>query len=337
MKIDGQDEESLHDVVRGALEESAGDEVVTTPEADTALSDRDENGRFKPKAVAEKATDPNAQGAGEPVAGEEPPGERKWTPERPPSSWKPKAREQWSALPLEVREEITRREEDAMNGSRKLQEQFAPLRELQQHMTPLVRELQSIGVNPQQHLDTVMTTERVLRTADLPTKFEALLGIADTYGIPLRQIINKSVGQEVLQAPQRAQVPDEIRQELQEIRNWREQQEQGYVNNEVASFGSNQEFFNDVRFHMADLIERGIATDLQSAYDQAVWMNPEIRSILIDRQSKPATPSVQARQARAAGASIRPAGGIAVPLDDSGEESLGDTIRKAMNASQRGL
>jgi hypothetical protein len=334
MTIDKQvDEESLHDVVRGAMEDTAGEVSDEVTQGPAATSSRDENGRFQPKNVSEAATAPVTEGAGEPAAVE---GGR-WTPERPPSSWKPKAREHWNSLPLEIREEITRREEDAMNGSRRLQEQFAPLKELQQHMTPIVQELQRIGVSPQQHIDAVMTTERVLRTADLPTKFEALLGIADQYGIPLRQIINKSVGQEVLQSPARTQIPDEIRQELQEIRSWREQQEQSIVNNDVASFGSQQEFFHDVRHTMADLIERGIAADLQSAYDQAVWMNPEIRGILVARQARPSQPTVQSRQTRAAGASIRPTGSISVPADDDGEESLGDTIRKAMNSAQRGL
>lgn len=332
-ELEQEVEGSIHDDIRAAMSEAetAGDVVEST--ADTqATSNRDENGRFKPKNIPDKQVEAQ-ESTVEPVAEEQ----GRWTPERPPSSWKPAARELWAGLPLEARQEITRREEDALRGAQRLQEQFAPLREIQQHMEPLLKELQSIGVSPQQHIDNVMATERVLRTADLPRKFDALLSVADQYGIPLREIINRSVGQEVLQSPNQQQmaVPPELQRELAEIRQWRDQQEQSVVNNEVAAFGGQQEFFHDVRLHMADLIEKGVAKDLPSAYEMATWANPEIRSILIERQTRGASGTrVQDRQARAASANIRPSSTVHVDVDDGAEDSLADTVRKAWNSSQ---
>lgn len=327
--------DSIHDDIRAAMSEAADAAPVVEEAAQVteSLSNRDENGRFKPKntspdavaAVSEQVTETPAQD------------EHKWSPERPPSSWKPATRELWGNLPLEVRQEITRREEDALRGATRLQEQFAPLREIQQHMEPIIRELQGLGVSPQQHIDNVMATERRLRTADLPTKFDALLGIADQYGIPLREIVNRSVGQEVLRNPQQQQVqiPQELQREIQQIKQWQEQQEQSYVNNEVAQFGGQQEFFNDVRLHMADLIEKGVASDLNQAYEMATWANPEIRGILIERQARGTTnQQVQTRQARAASASIKPSGSVHVEIDDGAEDSIADTVRKAWSSSQ---
>jgi len=223
-------EVSTQDLVREAFAASEGGDEGSE---EKTVSNRDESGRFKAKA-------PEAEATITEVPEELPPGTQgKWSVDRPPSGWTPKARENWGALPLDIRQEIIRREENALVGVQKLQSEYAPLRELRQHMEPVLRELHSIGVNPSEHLDRVMNTERVLRTADLPTKFDALMSIADDYGIPLRDIINRSVGQEVLRSPQQgAPIHPEIQRELAEIRGWREEQQQAMVANEVMGFGS---------------------------------------------------------------------------------------------------
>jgi hypothetical protein len=182
-----------------------------------------------------------------------------------------------------------------------------------------------------------MNTERVLRTADLPTKFEALLGVADTYGIPLREIINRSVGQEVLQTPrqQQMQIPPEFQREIQEIKQWRNQQEQQVVNNEVGGFGAQNEFFEDVRFQMADLLEAGVAKNLAQAYEMATWSNPDVRGVLVERQARgSASSAVAQRQVRAASASVRSPNTVHVAVDDDGDDSIADTVRKAFSSSQ---
>jgi len=329
-EVENDGEESIEDALRAAMaatEESSDEVTEEAPE--TTVSDRDEGGRFKSK----KAVEPEVTAAAPEPATDEVLG-GKWTPERAPSGWSPKVREHWSALPLEVRQEIIRREENSHVGVQKLQGEFAPLRELRQSMEPLFREMQQIGVNPTQHFDRVISTERVLRTADLPTKFETLMGIADDYGIPLREIINQSVGQEVLKSPVQSQIPQELRRELDEIRGWREQQELQTITGAVEQYGSGQEFFSDVRGLMADLIERGLANTLPEAYDKAVWMHPEVRDVMMERKVRGTVSSeVQARQAKAVGASVRPSGSIAVPLDDDEDDSVGAAVRRAYTSS----
>jgi len=331
---DKDDDQSIQDIVReaAATEESAAINANTSTDTDSTestetVSTRDENGKFKSKTKADEPVTDTTTGAAEQDQGT-------WSPERAPSSWTPKAREGWANLPIEIRQEITRREENATMGARKLQEQYAPVKQFVENFDPIFRELGSIGVDPQRHVASVMNTERVLRTAELPQKFDALLGIADQYGIPLRDIINQSVGQKVLQTPSQMQVPEEIRRELGEIRQWRDQQEQAIVNNEVSNFGQQQEFFNDVRYAMADLIERGVCQDLNQAYEIATWAHPEIRSVLIDRQVRGSSVGqVVNRQSKAVGASVKPSNTVNVDLDDDSNDSIGDTLRKAFTAS----
>lgn len=323
---------SIHETIAASLvaeDDVSTDDVGTEQET---VSNRDESGRFKAKesAVAEKA--PTDVAAASDTSTEQ---QSTWTQDKPPSSWTPAAREKWSDIPPELRQEIIRREEASVVGIRKMQESIAPAKEFLDSMNPYVQEAQSLGVDFRQHVSGVLNTERVLRTASLPDKFNALIGIADQYGIPLRDIINQSVGQQVLQAPQQQQaaIPPEFQQQMQEMRQWKDQLETAQVEQQVGSFGNDKEFFNDVRPLMADLIEKGMATDLNSAYDQACWMNAGVREVMLARQAAGKQQSAVAnRQVAAASASVKPGGKVAVRVDDESDD-IADIVRGAFAAS----
>jgi len=255
-----------------------------------------------------------------------------WDHKRPPSSWTPKAREDWGLIPEHLQKEIIRREENAATGASKLHTTYAPAKALMDNLHPYFDEVVSLGINPVDHVGMLLEAEKTLRTADMPTKFDTLLSMADQFGIPLRDMVNNTFGAEVLKPVQPA-IPDEIRTELAEIRAWREQQELTVVNAEVEQFGAAAEFFTDVREAMADLIEKGVAPDLQAAYDMAVWSNPEIRDILVSRTNPQKEDKVAARQLQAAKGSVKSSGVLDVPVDDDTEDSIADTLRKAFNKS----
>lgn len=332
------DENTIGDDIREAMTPPAAPEPAAVEpaavEEAAPVSSRDENGRFKPREAAE----PVAEAAAETPEGEE--SEFRWTHTRPPSSWTSKAREDWALIPEHLQKEITRREEAAHLGARKLQETYAGPRALLEAVKPLVVEVSQAGVNPIEHIRSLMLTERVLRTADLPTKFKTLLTMADQFGIPLRQVVNQSVGEEVLKAPsQQESLHPEIKRELDEIRAWREEQEQAQLAAYVEDETAGMEFLEDVRMDMADLIERGIASSLQDAYDRATWANPQVREVLLSRQAAPppAQSPVAARQSRAVGASVKPSNVIDVPVEEDSEtDSIADTLRKTMARATTG-
>jgi hypothetical protein len=326
------DDLSIHETISAALatEDDVSDvDVVESPEQ---VSNRDEHGRFKAKgeAAAEKApadvAEASADGTEQPAS--------TWTQDKPPSSWTPAAREKWNEIPPELRQEIIRREEASVMGVRKMQESIAPAKEFLDSMNPYVQEAQSLGVDFRQHVSSVLNTERVLRTADMPSKFNALLGIADQYGIPLRDIVNQSVGQQVLEAPhqQQAAIPPEFQREMQEIRQWRDQMETAQVEQAIHGFSADKEFYGDVRHQMADLIEKGLAPDLNAAYDQACWMNAGVREVLLARQSSGQQNNVVAKkQVAAASTSIKPGGKVSVKVEDE-SDNIADIVRGAFAA-----
>lgn len=351
MTTDKTVESTLQDDLRAAMSESqpAQEAAIeqTAEETSSAreelirsgvikpASDRDEHGRFKGRESSTEKTvavegeiDPEKvleQGAA--TAG-------KWTPERAPTTWGPKAREQWASLPLDIRQEIIRREEAAVNGVRNLKEQYTPVNQFYKTLEPFVLEAKKGGAIPEQYIANVMNTERVLRTADVPTKFNALLQIADQYGIPLRDVINKSVGQEVLKTPQQpsAQLPPQVMQELQSLQQWRQHMEGMQVTQTMEQFAADpsHEFFEDVRQTMADLLEYGQASNLKDAYDKAVWMMPEVREVMVSRmQGKRVADGVAGRQLAAASASVRSPGKVTVD-DEQDSDDIYSTVRASM-------
>ncbi len=335
MAIEGED---LYEDVRSAF--TAAEELQDEPTVEETADDsssveqtvRDEAGRFAKKQETE-ANNAEVQ----PVEEAVPSAPVALSTEKPPQSWTPSAREKWATLDPEIKAEVIRREEASANGVRQIQEKFAPMQGFVEQMRPVAAEAQAVGSDPVTYIHNMAMSERTLRTADMPTKFNELLRIADQYGIPLRDVINKSVGQEVLKAPQQQQMqlPPELQQELAAIRQWRQESERGQANQIVTQFGSDKEFINDVRNVMADLIERGMAADLPTAYDQACWMVPEVRQVMLARQGQAATAgAITQKQVKAAGASLSAGGKVAVADEGSEDDDISATVRRAFVAAQ---
>jgi hypothetical protein len=319
--------DELQDDVRAAMEEvsQAADEA---PATETVA--RDEAGKFAPKAD-EVAAAAKLEPSKEPEA---PPAERLLTEDKPPRGWSPEAREKWTTIPEDIRSEIVRREEASAVGVRQLQERYQPYEQFVNNLGGYIQEASQAGIRADQYIDNVMQTERTLRTADVPGRFQAILAIADQYGVPLRDIINESVGQRVLPPAQpqqqRAQIPQEIMQELQEMRQWREEQQGGAVNSQIAEFSKHNEFFPEVHVQMANLIDANAAESLEEAYEMACWANPQIRGIMLQRED------IKARQGVATGASVRPAGSVTVPSTFDDDDDLEATVRKAFSSNVSG-
>lgn len=306
------------------------------PTTDTPKEGAGEEGAKDPESP-KAGTSEGADGEG---AGEEKKPEPILKEDKAPQSWSPAAREKWSQIPDDLRKEIIRREEAAAVGVRQLNERFAPAVKFVESLGPILQEARDSGVDPTGYISSVMQTERALRTADTKGKFNVLLSLADQYGVPLREIINASVGQEVLQRGaqpgQQMTLPPELVRELEESRRWRQEQEGSRVQSEIASFSSGKEFFEDVRGQMADLLQSGVASDLNDAYDKACWADPNIRKVLIgrERQGQQRT-EITERQAAAGLVNIPSQGALNVKTGNE-EESLEDSIRAAFRTSSTG-
>lgn len=340
------EETSSHDEISALWEEAAKEspeetEVDKTPDKEPVQSEKTDVKSTESAAKEEESED--GDNVADPVEKEEAPEkqEQLLNQDKAPSAWSPKARERWNEIPEDLRSEILRREEASAKGVRQLQEETAPMRGFVQTLAPFIQEAAQNAQDPAQYIGGVMATERVLRVGSIDQKFEALLNIADQYKIPLRQIINESVGEEVLKAPsqQQYQIPPEIQKELEESRRWREQQTQLSAGDEVTKFAKKNEFFEDLRDDMIKLLEAGVASDLQSAYDKAAKLHPEVSEILAERASKGGkSAALKAKQAKAAGAAVNtdeslgekpPKQNLNAPVEDDIRASIAELSGRA--------
>ena len=78
---------------------------------------------------------------------------------------------------------------------------------------------------------------------------------------------------------------NQLRQSQQQWHNQVQQQGTAQASEELIAFqNAGNAHLDAVRNDMADLLTSGKATSLKEAYDMAVWMRPDIRQTLIEKQ-----------------------------------------------------
>lgn len=99
--------------------------------------------------------------------------------------------------------------------------------------------------------------------------------------------------------------------QVKDVTGWREQQEQQRVTSAIEAFAKDVEkhpHFEQVKGTMAQLLESGLAPDLETAYTKAVRMDDEVWSAEQARQSQAASAQTASRQvvAKAKAAAVSP-------------------------------
>lgn len=339
------EDKSLEDVIRDAYEadQQAQEEHEPEPKITTAEPEEPETPpasttelKTPPAVVEDKKVAVSQREVKEPEATEP---EGSWGEDKAPQSWTPKSRERWDQIPEDLRKEIVRREEAGVQGIRQLNERFAPVQRFFDGLSSYIGEAVHHNVDPIQHIASTMQTERALRLGDPRQKFEVLLQVADQYGVPLREIINKSVGEEVLRAPQHPQqyqMPPELAQRFQALENAYSTREAANSEEKVSLFSKGREFFEDVRLQMADMMEAGLVDNLEDAYDQACWANPSVREVLLTRQGKGAKDQ-EIKDRQKAASKVKSPSNTSVEVPADGEnDSLEDFVRKQVLSSMSG-
>jgi len=118
-----------------------------------------------------------------------------------------------------------------------------------------------------------------------------------------------------------------------------QQAEQYSLNSEIAAFAAdpNHGHFEQVREHMAALLQAGLAKDLHDAYAQAVYANPTTRATVSQQEARAAREEAAkkaqvARQAASVNVRSRPALPTDVPAGQSMEETIRATLRRVTGA-----
>jgi len=340
--------ESRRDMIEAALDQAEEGTLEAPEEKEIEVNDdpieaeneaqaRDEQGRFTEKDEPESSTPDE----------EEP--EEQVEEVKKPTTWKKEYVEVWDKLkdgkPLDKQEfakfadYANQRENEYRRGVSTYKEEADRARQLTEAIGPFIPELQAQNIHPVAWINNLGRAHMVLSKAPYQEKVQMFHRLAQDYGIQLNQDGIQMPEQQYVD-PYQQQLMQQLQatqQQVQQLSAIRDQEENARLNQEINRVSSDKErfpHFEMVREDMAQLLERGLAQNLETAYSKAVRMNDEAYKLETDRLLKSTSSQASKAQqvARAKATAISPRS-----VTPSGQVSKGDAKdRRSLLAEQLG-
>jgi hypothetical protein len=288
--LDQAEEGTLEAPVEKEIE--VNDDPIQSEES-TPEENRDEKGRFK--SSTEEASSDSDQ---EPELATEASDDNEEPEIKRPTTWKKEYVEVWNKMqegkPLDKAEFVkfaeyaNQREAEYKKGVSAYKAEADNARQITDAIGPFIPELQKHGISPSAWINNLGRAHYTLANGSYDQKLNAFNRLAQDYGIQLNQ--------DALQMPEQAYVDpyqQQLMQQLQatqqqvaQLSQIREQEENARLSNEISRVSSDKErfpHFEMVREDMAQLLERGLAPNLETAYAKAVRMNDEAYKLEQDK------------------------------------------------------
>jgi hypothetical protein len=244
-----------------------------------------------------------------PVSAEPAPEPPVW--ERPPASWKKDYHEVWTTADPKLKEYAWQREEEMKKGVEPLlsKAQFAD--QIQQAIEPYQNNLRTLGIAPPQAIKALMDADNVLRHGTPQQKAQMFSTLSQQYGVNLGEISNL---QQQPVDPTVSMLQNELYSVRNEVMTWKQQQEAAQnqaLLGEINTFAEKAEFFEDARPTMIQLLNSGMAQNLDDAYNKALRLDEALSGKLQQSQqaqadaAKRESANKAAKSARAAAVSVK--------------------------------
>jgi hypothetical protein len=267
-------------------------QAENTSEESSSEENRDEKGRFKAQEASSEqdtAEEPDLVGSNDNANEEE---------IKRPTTWKKEYVEVWNKMqegkPLDkaefakFAEYANQRESEYKKGVSAYKAEADNARQLTEAIGQFTPELQKHGIHPVAWINNLGRAHYTLANGTYEQKLNAFNRLAQDYGIQLNQ--------DALQMPEQAYVDpyqqqlmqqlQATQQQVQQLSAIREQEENARLTQEISRVSSDKErfpHFDMVREDMAQLLERGLAPNLETAYAKAVRMNDEAYKLEQDK------------------------------------------------------
>jgi hypothetical protein len=244
-----------------------------------------------------------------PVSAEPAPEPPVW--ERPPASWKKDYHEVWTTADPKLKEYAWQREEEMKKGVEPLlsKAQFAD--QIQQAIEPYQNNLKTLGIAPPQAIKALMDADNVLRHGTPQQKAQMFSTLSQQYGVNLGEISNL---QQQPVDPTVSMLQNELYSVRNEVMTWKQQQEAAQnqaLLGEINTFAEKAEFFEDARPTMIQLLNSGMAQNLDDAYNKALRLDEALSGKLQQslqaktEAAKRESANKAAKSARAAAVSVK--------------------------------
>lgn len=318
---------ALDDIADGLGLESSNDEGLGSGET------VNEEVAAPPAAAEGKPVESPPASATTPTSATPPPGDALAAA---PRTWRPEAAAEWANLSPTVRAEIAKREDDMFKGMEQYKGDAQVGKGFKQAIGKYAPVLQQYNIDPFQQVAGLMDAHFTLAMGKPEEKLALFQRLAEDYGVNLTEA---AVAQPPYIDPQVAGLQKEL-QSVKSALSDREQREAAKAKAdfeaEVTKFQSDpaNPYFEELANDMANLLEKGVATNLRDAYDKALRLNPVVfakeQSRVQAEAAKKATEEAARKAAearKATSANVRSsakAGSAAAPLG-----SIDDTLNEA--------
>lgn len=193
-----------------------------------------------------------------------------------PSSWKKEMWGEFDKLAPNVQQYINQRESEFARGVSTYRQEYENARPVMEAITPHLPLLQQHGIDPGQQVARYMQVHKVMALGTPQEKLGLFAQMAKDYQVPLEQMFVRGQDGQVylnnqLPTPNVQQTPD-VNQIVEKKLIEREAQQAAKSFTEAKDATGNpvHPHFETVRDTMRQLLEAGIAQDLESAYDAAL-------------------------------------------------------------------
>jgi hypothetical protein len=299
--IDNEPEatESLDDVIGSAYDEiMARDDGEETSKA-VKLSDqpRDSTGKFAREGGKPLPDAPVAEATQAPVETIEKPAKVE-----APNSWKAIAKEKFATLDPELQQEISRREQDVQRAFSAHDQDRTFGKSLREVVSPYAPMITAEGATPESAIKSLLNTAYLLRNGSAQEKGMLIADLARRYGADI-SASEADQGEPVHPVISELQAKIALLESSLHNRARQEQeQETQQLTQSVQSFLADPKYpyANDVAPQIAQLMRAGIAKDLPDAYNQAIYLNPDVRQrVITATQTESQRKQIEEAKARA--------------------------------------
>ncbi len=258
---------TLRDTIENAIDDISTPEDNNEPRVvDRA---RDDVGRFAPK---EKEPEPQSkevvqQDVVQPLQTQQTPGVQR------PTSWKKDYDEHWGKLDPSIQTYIAQREADYAKGVSMYKQQFEQVAPLHTAIQPLLPVLQEYGMTADKWIRDAGNFHTQLIRGTPEQKLAMFTKLATDYGINLQGLTGQPVDHQFSAV---AQELSQLKGQWQNFQNLQEEQQQTAIQSEIQAFAEKNPHFEEVRMSMGQLLQSGMAQNLDEAYKKAIRLNDDV-------------------------------------------------------------
>ncbi len=207
-------------------------------------------------------------------------------------------RENWKNLDSQTKDEFRRYEERIGGMAQKYAHDARRAQAMDKVMQPYNQLMQMNG-GPQNILPALLQTGAALQTGNEVERARTVASLISQFQVNPAQVAGclkgenpePSQNEQIQQMINKQMAP--VHQQLQQYQQRDQQmrqQGQEQIKGKIREFAQANEFYGDLSETMADIMDiaarNGREMGLQEAYDAAAWQHPEIRKVMLARQSQ---------------------------------------------------